>query len=142
MSYNKSYNQDTTVAWQASQPFYEHLKILWDAEFNARRAINETEDYRIIAKYLEDWFEAIDTMATRIRPFVTADQTEKLDKFSVNVEELTQGQSFISAGLSGQGLYDLKQTIRKYSIYCFQLMGEQNMLLPRQAKAVFDEDFM
>lgn len=141
---------DNTVSidWNASDGFYMHLKELWSAEFDARKRVNEVALAREQAKALEDWFEAVDTMACRIDPYVNefiddlsaekAKEYKKLSSYYDTINQLTDGMNFMNIE-DPEVLYKIKDCIREYSRACFFYMAKLGMLLKSKPKTNINE---
>ena len=118
------------VSWHGSEPFYDHLRVLWDFEAKRRYQLNESMDPVESARLLEDWFEVIDTMYGRILYFLDKEEKVILDDMVDKIDKITEGQQFAAASLDASDLKDIKIQIRLFSREIFIYMGKYKMLLP------------
>jgi hypothetical protein len=130
---------ENSVGWQGSEPFYSHLQMLWNHEAETRWKFNDSHDLHTQLKYLEDWYEGLETLFSRVQGFITPEETEKCQKLFEVIDKKTKGDNFFSCNLTTEEIIVIRRELKIISREIFVLMAKYDMLVKKVYKQVFDD---
>lgn len=148
MAYVQNSGQSNISNWQMSNPFQEHCKILWDREAVLYENLNNNSDIRSRINALDDWYDVLKTMRRRIISFIgdtkhdnrarrmkriISDIKDYTKKKTVEPTEISEYHLCLGdCALSEKELIEIKEYLEEFSELIFQIMGDNNMLMPKK----------
>lgn len=141
--YNRPPQDGNSIDWQMRSPFEVHCGQLWDKEAEFYSKINDATGINARIKALDDWYELLKTIRRRIVAFMAKDAKEsrRLRRIMSDINDMTKKAdgsgyylSLADTPLSEEMFLRIKKYLEEYCEILFNIMGENNMLLPIRTK--------
>ena len=137
----ESTSNESNIGSQAVSDFHSHLAKLWEKEAEFRLAFNDpiandSSSNQVVVQLmrLEDWYECLLIMQTRIYGFLSKEELVKIDELFAVINKKTNGLNFILLAVTWEEIIEMRDTLRIISRELFIAMSKHDMLLPRFSK--------
>jgi predicted translin family RNA/ssDNA-binding protein len=129
---------EKTLGWQGSDPFYAHLLKILDAEFEKRSLFNSGLTLNEQLTHLEDWYECVETLYSRVFAFFLPKEYESIDFLLKEIDTKTNGDNFVSAKLSTNDVIDIRKKLKEISRRLSALMTKYEFFVKLGHKQQFE----